>query len=137
MVSDITLTLLLMTVLIIKHYICDFPIRMQTPWMFLNKGTYGHPGGLAHAAVQATVSLSIYGVLALAGSPIEYLIYAAMFLWSVEFTIHYHMDWFKIWTNKKYELTPDKSPMFWNLLGIDQLVHYMTYVGMIAFLGWY
>ena len=43
--------LLIMSSLIFKHFIFDFPISMQTPWMFLNKGKYGHPGGLAHAGL--------------------------------------------------------------------------------------
>ncbi len=31
--------------LFIKHFICNFPLQTY-PWMYLNKGTYLHPGAL-------------------------------------------------------------------------------------------
>lgn len=34
----------------IKHFICDFPLQ-AFPYQYLNKGTYGHPGGLIHATI--------------------------------------------------------------------------------------
>jgi len=36
--------------LFVKHFICDFPLQAN-PWMYRNKGTYGHAGGLAHSAL--------------------------------------------------------------------------------------
>ena len=40
----------ILIMLFIKHFICDFPLQ-ATPWMYTNKGTYGHNGGLAHASI--------------------------------------------------------------------------------------
>jgi hypothetical protein len=121
------------TLFLVKHFICDFPISFQTPWMFLNKGTYGHPGGLAHAGVQVFASLWTLSFMKFltgveGGTGLLLLCFGLL---GAEFLIHYHMDWFKIWLNKKknYHL---QTPQFWTLLGLDQLVHGLTYVGMIA-----
>jgi len=42
------------------------------------------------------------------------------------------MDWFKVWLQTKKGWLPHTSPYYWNLLGVDQLVHYLTYVAMIT-----
>ena len=42
------LALAAVAVLMVKHALADF--YLQTPYQYLNKGTYGHPGGLLHAA---------------------------------------------------------------------------------------
>jgi len=125
--STETLILLMFIGFIVKHFICDFPIRVQTPWMFLNKGKYGHPAGIAHACIQGLASAPIlWATQHLVAHP-----ELAGPLIATEAFIHYHMDWFKIWLNTKKNYHP-QTPQFWDLLGIDQLVHYLTYVGMIA-----
>lgn len=122
--------LLLITLLIIKHFVCDFPL--QTCWMAINKGIYGHKGGLAHVGVHilgtffALVAFSQYTLIFF--NPLPFLA-----IIGIEAVIHYHTDWFKVWLNKKMNWTCDKSPKFWLSLGLDQLVHYLTYVGMV----WY
>ncbi len=125
------LPLIMMTYFIVKHYLLDFT-KLQTPFMFLNKGTYGHPGGMAHAGIQALASAP---VLMWAAYPDMLMGDRTLMRWALmlpflEFVIHYHMDWFKMWVNKLAGYKPDTHPQFWNLLGIDQLIHYLTYVGM-------
>lgn len=128
--------LLLITLLIIKHFICDF--LFQTNWMAFNKGTYGHLGGLAHAGVHMLgtffVLISFIQITLLFLDPTVFLSIIA-----VEASIHYHTDWFKMWLNKKKNWQPGTSSKFWISLGFDQLIHYLNYVGIVWYLGavWY
>lgn len=115
-----SLELSLILWLTVKHFVCDFPLQ-AFPWMYRNKGTYGHAGGLAHAGVH------------LVGSACVLLALAPGFLWLalVDMVVHYHIDWAKMNLGKRYGLRPDNSEWFWILLGLDQLLHMLTYVGMV------
>ncbi len=127
--------LAMMTCFIVKHFICDFPIQIQTPWMFLNKGIYGHLGGIAHAAIHMSASYPILVVfMMLSPLPEDYLrqdlgLFYGLLLF--EGLVHYHMDWFKMWWVGRKGYYPDVHPQFWTWLGIDQMVHYLTYVVMV------
>lgn len=104
--------------LIIKHFICDFPL--QRPFHFLNKGKYGHPGGISHASIHA---FGTFIVCVGFGLPVWYA--------AIDLIIHYHVDWLKNQLNDKWQLKPDNK-YFWWLLGADQLAHYLTYAWMVA-----
>jgi hypothetical protein len=158
--------LVAMAYLLVKHFLLDFG-KLQPSWMFLNKGTYGHPGGITHALVHALGSLPIFlwgigwGVFdpELLGWGIysaELKILCVLFIG--EFLIHYHTDWFKMWVSRKrgwshyirettiFSVDPDPegishaykphlaiySDAWFIMLGLDQLVHYLTYVAMVA-----
>lgn len=130
-----SLALAMMTAFIVKHFICDFT-KIQTPAMYLNKGIYGHPGGIAHAFVHVVASalilcffipaveLAVYGK-----ATIHLGIFVGLLLF--EGLVHYHMDWFKMWWGKRKGYKPDTHPQFWFWLGIDQMVHYFTYIIMV------
>jgi kynureninase len=45
----VILALAAVAVLMLKHAVADF--YLQTPYQYLNKGTYGHPGGFIHAGM--------------------------------------------------------------------------------------
>jgi hypothetical protein len=109
--------------LFVKHFICDFPLQ-TSPWMYRNKGTYLHPGGLVHAAVHA---IGTWLVLVFFIGQQAYL-YAL-----VDFVVHYHVDWAKMNLNKKYNLRADNGNGFWILLGLDQLLHHITYFVIIYY----
>ena len=117
-----TAVLLLLLGLTIKHFIVDFPLQAY-PYQYLNKGTYGHPGGLLHSGMHAIGTLV---VLIWAVSPITALIFAL-----ADYAIHYHVDWAKMNVNKKYGLKPDNSEWFWIALGVDQLLHSLTYLWIV------
>ena len=122
----------MLSVFMVKHFFCDFHPKIQTPVMFMNKGTYGHPGGIAHAFVHVVASLCVL----LAYSSVyagNYMFCGIVGLLVFEGAVHYHMDWFKMWWCKRNEYTPDKGE-FWYWLGVDQLVHFFTYVLMV--LAW-
>ena len=113
--------LTLMTLLILKHFIIDFPA--QTPYQWMNKGTYGHPGGILHAA--------LHGVGTFLAFVIFFVTPFALYVAVIDMFVHYHVDWLKMNVNKKYGWKADTHPQFWVALGLDQLAHYLTYVGLI------
>ncbi|NBX03225.1 MAG: DUF3307 domain-containing protein [Alphaproteobacteria bacterium] len=98
---------------ILKHFLCDFPL--QTPFMYLNKGKYGHLGGISHATIHA---LGTAIICMFFGLPLWFAL--------VDLLVHYHIDWAKNQLVKKYNLQPS-SHYFWWLLGADQTLHYATY----------
>lgn len=106
----------------IKHFFVDFPL--QVPYHYLNKGKFLHPGGLAHAGLHGATTAAITAVYT---TPTF-----GMFLGVLDFVIHYFIDYFKVNINKKYGLTPTNSEYYWWLLGIDQFLHQLTYIGLIA-----
>lgn len=112
MTDHLTIVITLFT---IKHFIADFPLQPSYQWM--NKGKYGHPGGLLHAAIHAAFTLVI-------------LWWFDMPLWlaAIDGVIHYHVDWLKMQLPWK----PDNK-YFWWALGVDQMLHYLTYVGIVAY----
>lgn len=50
----------------------------------------------------------------------------------VDSIIHYHIDWAKMNLNAKMGWGPKTHEEFWWLLGIDQYLHALTYIGLIA-----
>jgi hypothetical protein len=109
--------------LFIKHFICDFPLQAN-PWLYRNKGTYMHPGGIAHAGIHALGTLLVLAPFIGSLS----ILYAAL-----DMLVHYHIDWAKMNVSKRYDLQPNNSERFWILLGFDQLLHHITYFIIIYF----
>ena len=110
----------LLIALQVKHFIIYFPL--QTRYQWANKGTYGHPGGVLHAGLHA---VGTYLCVALvAGHTI------AFGLALIDWLVHYHIDWAKMRLNARLGLTPADS-RFWVLLGLDQLLHQLTYVAFL------
>jgi hypothetical protein len=109
--------------------VCDFPIEVQTPWMFRNKGTYGHPGGVVHSLIHSFATLPLLLFFTWNGLA-DWQWVPALFI--IEYTVHYHMDWFKMYWCAKKGYKPETHPQWWNWLGIDQLVHCLTYVGILV-----
>jgi hypothetical protein len=119
------LALAAVAVLMVKHALADF--YLQTRYQYLNKGTYGHPGGLLHAAIHMALTPFVYLVL-LPGS----LLLAGSIALG-EFLVHYHVDWLKEQILRRNELTT-QTPGFWHALGTDQLIHGLTYLVIVAVL---
>ena len=111
--------------LFIKHFICDFPLQ-AFPWMYRNKGTYLHAGGLVHAALHGVGTL--FALAAFSSDSL--LVYCAF----ADFIVHYHIDWAKMNLIKHYHLKPDNSEWFWVFLGFDQLLHHLTYFAIVYYL---
>ena len=124
--SDLTWAILLgFVVLSMKHTVGDF--FLQTSYQYLNKGIYGHRGGLIHSALHALLTIPVFLVLPPSSALLAIAIIAG------EFVVHYHLDWSKEQLIKRYKLT-QKDSWFWHLFGLDQLGHMVTYVAIIAIL---
>ena len=120
--------LLALCYLSVKHTIADF--FLQFPYQYKNKGTYGHPGGLLHAAIHMACSIPVFLIMI----PTSFVL--AVFILVGEFVAHYHIDWLKVNFNRWSELHP-KTEAFWYTVGVDQLAHYLTYLSMVAVLIYY
>ncbi|MGB4810892.1 MAG: DUF3307 domain-containing protein [Methylophilaceae bacterium] len=113
--------------LFIKHFICDFPLQAN-PWMYRNKGTYLHLGGIAHAALHGVGTL--IALIPFVG--LEHFMIAAAVA-GADMLVHYHIDWAKMNINAKLSLKPDNSEWFWISLGFDQLLHHLTYFAIVYY----
>lgn len=111
--------LIVFALLIVKHFLVDFPL--QKPYQWMNKGTYGHPGGILHACLHGLFTF----IALVCFTPM------AISLACLDTIIHYNIDWAKMNINAHYGWKADKDEAFWVLLGLDQLLHYLTYVLII------
>jgi hypothetical protein len=116
------LTVLL--VLEVKHFIFDYPL--QTGYQLRNKTSYGHVGGLLHAGLHVLGSSAVF----LFVRP-SLAVGAAVLL--AEFLVHYHLDWAKGQLMKRHDLTTHDAIYWWGI-GIDQMLHHLTYLAMAAIL---
>src|SRR3970282_1456549 len=83
----VLLALAAVAVLMFKHAVADF--YLQTAYQYLNKGKYGHPGGVIHAGIHVALTPLVYLVLL----PGSLLVAGAIALG--EFLLHSHIDWLK------------------------------------------
>ena len=113
------------SVLKLKHTAADF--FLQTPHQYLNKGIYGHPGGLLHAGIHVVLTPLVYLVIAPASLLLVLGIAAG------EFLVHYHVDWLKEQIGHRNGWTA-QDRCFWFALGTDQLVHGLSYLLIVAVL---
>ncbi len=119
---SIETVLLALTWLFFKHMVADY--FLQKPYQFLNKGTYGHPGGFLHAGIHAILTIPVLAIL----PPSSILLAIAIIIG--EFIAHYHIDWSKEQITKKFGWTPQDQG-FWSSLGVDQFLHAITYILII------
>lgn len=113
------LALLIMTALLVKHYIVDFPL--QTEFQLKNKGTYWHPGGLIHASNHGIGTLLALGLVL----GINYWFFILVMA-VADAVIHYHIDWIKM----RWGCGDISKRQFWSHLGLDQLAHQLVYVAI-------
>lgn len=120
--SPVHAALAAITYLLVKHAIADF--ILQTDQIFRQKGSYGAPGGLWHALIHILLTAPVF-LLFPGGGPA-----LAAVLLAGEFVVHYHIDWTKEQIVRREGWTP-KDKYFWWALGIDQLLHGLTYVAIL------
>lgn len=112
--------LLVLLLLVIKHFIIDF--ILQDDYQLNGKGIYGHPGGLLHSGLHGCGTALAFVLLL---SPLETLTVAL-----ADAIIHYHIDWSKVkitaWSG-----APFNGNLWWTLFGLDQLLHTVTYIGLV------
>ena len=115
-------TLLLITLLSIKHLIIDFPL--QPRYQYSNKGKYGHPGGLLHSFLHMVGTVACFWFFA----PLSLVFLVGL----LDGVLHYHIDWAKVNINAKLGWGPTTHEEFWWLLGVDQFLHMITYILLIG-----
>lgn len=120
--SPVATALAAMTYLMVKHWIADFVL--QTDKQRREKGKYGAPGGLTHAATHVLFTLPVFLLLADVAPKLAALILAA------EFVVHYHIDWGKENLVRSEGWTAHDTP-FWWAIGFDQMLHGLTYVAIV------
>ena len=108
----------------VKHFLCDFVL--QTAYLYRNKGIYGHRAGFIHAGLHALGSLPAILLLSRDAGLIAAIL-------AVEFLIHYHVDWLKLYIDKRFRLGINQS-LYWAIFGADQLLHQLTYLGILVVL---
>lgn len=117
-----TLVFFLLTLFQLKHFIADFPL--QNSYML---GKFNHQGWilplLSHAAVHAGLTFAI--CIAVSQSLILSLILALLDLVS-----HFCIDRLKASPNYGGQFKPSE-PIFWHLLGLDQLAHHLVHYFII------
>jgi hypothetical protein len=118
------LTVLL--VLEIKHFVFDYPL--QVGYQLRNKATYGHPGGLVHAGLHVFGTSATFFIVN-PGLTVGIAILVG------EFIVHYHLDWAKGQFNKRSRLTTADALYWWGI-GLDQMLHHLTYLAIAAVLMW-
>ena len=116
------ITLILFALFFIKHFLADFVF--QTDTMITTKGTYGATGGIHHAYVHAILTAVVL-------LPVLTSLILVMLMAVLDGVIHYHIDWVKMNIGKKYNHTPADTS-FWFWIGLDQMAHNLTYIGIIA-----
>lgn len=126
MTESVQLVLAALLVLQFKHFIADFVL--QTPYQFLNKGTYGHPGGIIHAGIHAIGSLFAFLII----TPSFWL---GVAIFAGEFVAHYHIDWLKERTTRTNKWVFPQAEFWWTF-GADQALHQLTYAVMLGALAW-
>lgn len=113
----INTSLIIVALLLLKHYIADFVL--QTAYQLDNKGKYGHWGGVLHASIHMIGTFIV--VIIFVKWPLAVI--AAVF----DGFVHYHIDWVKEKVNHHYDLHANDH-RFWVVLGADQFLHQLTYI---------
>lgn len=105
----------------LKHFVADY--LLQPAWMLKGKGDFRKPGGYVHAAIHACGSFPAFYLAGLGGTTLA--AFAAL-----EFVVHYLIDHLKSVYSTNHPCTPS-SRRFWAVHGADQLLHHLTYSGLL------
>ena len=116
----------LLLALQIKHFIWDF--YYQPPYMWQNKGTLGHPGGILHSGLHAITTFYLLFTFPVTAE-------LAALIAAGEFIVHYLTDYAKMNINRIKGWACNTHNEFWQLTGLDQLFHQLTYVAILAIIA--
>lgn len=122
------LTLFALFLFNVKHLVIDFFLQNRFPYLWQNKHKLLHPGGWLHAGSHGAGSLVVFAFLS-AMTPGWLGLALAICLW--ETVAHFFIDFAKMNIGKYFGWRAESSPYFWDLLGIDQFLHQVTYLVML------
>ena len=110
-------TWLILALLFVKHFLADF--CWQSDRMLKDKGHFGRLGGLQHAGLHGALT---YVIL------MHFLtLQASVMLAAIDAIVHYVIDLAHRRITVKQATNTDA---FWFWIGVDQLVHALTYLGI-------
>jgi hypothetical protein len=103
--------------------------------MVAEKGTYGATGGLMHSGLHGWGTMMVVTAFLVAITGWDIVIAGAIggVIGLADAVAHYHIDWVKMNFSKDFTI---KDRMYWTLLGLDQMLHYLTYILLIAVIIW-
>lgn len=104
-----------------KHFAADY--LLQPAWIIRGKGNLWHPGGYAHAALHALGSLP---ALISLGLGVTWIVTLAL----AEFAVHFAIDHLKAIYGRRRP-SPTMTRVDWAAHGADQLLHHLTYTGIL------
>jgi hypothetical protein len=104
----------------LKHWYIDFVD--QSSGEVRDKGIYLKWLGIRHSLKHGIATAIIFLIFV---DPID-----ALILGFIDFFLHYHIDWCKMRFGNR-DIT---TKAFWAQLGLDQLAHQLTYLGLISLL---
>jgi hypothetical protein len=110
--------ILILVLLQIKHWYIDFV--NQTAEEVAHKGIYLDWLGMKHSIKQG---LGTFLCLYLFVHDVEVTLIMAF----LDCVLHYHIDYIKM----HYGNRDIKTPAFWAQLGLDQMAHQLTYLGIV------
>ena len=124
----------LASLLALKHFVADGPL--QLPYQYLNKGKFGHPGGLLHATIHGVFT---FGALAIVAPSLWWLAVA-------DAVAHYFIDLVKTrmtkreWAERAQTLngTPCLaiySDWYFYALVLGQALHFLCYGFILAYVA--
>lgn len=114
--------LFILVLLQIKHWYVDFVDQDMEE--VRHKGIYLHWLGVKHSLKQGIgTAVCLWAVTGW-----DYVEWS-VFLGLVDFILHYHIDWAKM----NYGNRDIQTPQFWNHLGLDQMLHQLTYIAIAGF----
>ena len=116
--------LALLAALFAKHMVADF-FAQPTVWQ-KTKHLYVSPGNIKHSGLHAVLTLAV-----LAGFGYSWL--TCLLLSLLDYVVHFHIDWAKAKITQSNALAQN-NPLYWNIFGIDQFLHQLTYIGLVLIL---
>lgn len=126
--TGVKVALLLFLLFQVKHLVVDFFVQNRFQYMWMNKEDPFHPGGWLHVGGHAVASFAIFALMHL-GNP--FWMELAIQLCILEMLTHFVIDCVKMNLGVITGWKCNTSPYFWDLLGVDQFLHQLTYIGMI------
>lgn len=121
--STVNAAFLMLLLLFVKHWYVDFV--NQTDEEVLTKGMYGKWPGVYHSIKHGLATAVI--VYCIGDWEFDVTPVGALAIGFVDFVAHYNTDYLK----RRYGNRDISTPAFWAQLGLDQLVHYTTYLGIV------
>jgi hypothetical protein len=108
----------LLVLLQVKHWYIDFVNQTQAE--IDSKGNYGALDGISHSAKHGLGTIFVFLLVGLDPA-------LSVTLGAIDMVIHYHIDWIKM----RFGTQDITTKEFWSQLGLDQLAHAFTYIGLV------